>query len=62
VGRGIPRYAFTIVAEHTGGPRNLWLTGHLRFVDEVRRRLLVWGSVVGEEREKYIKTGEVVFK
>jgi ABC-type antimicrobial peptide transport system permease subunit len=62
VGRGIPRYAFSMVAEHTGGPRNLWLTGHLRFVDEVRRRLLVWGSVVGEEREKYIKMGEVVFK
>jgi len=47
------RWSITIDATRTSGVRSIWTTSHLRFVDDVRKRFLVWRSLSPEEREKY---------
>ncbi|MEM1509605.1 MAG: M28 family peptidase [Thermofilaceae archaeon] len=49
------RFRLILTSEHLSGPRQLWIANHLRFVDEVRKRLLVWRSLKEEDRKLYIE-------
>lgn len=57
----VARYNFALLAQHISGPRELWITNHVRFVDEVRKRMLLWRSLEEEKRKQFIEKAKVVF-
>jgi ABC-type antimicrobial peptide transport system permease subunit len=56
------RYVITLVANLVSGPRVLWVGSHLRVVDMVRKTMLVWKSLSSEEKNKFLKLGEEMFR
>lgn len=56
------RYGFTLVANLISGPRVLWVGGHLSVVDFVRKTMLIWRSLSDEERNRFLRIGEKMFK
>jgi ABC-type antimicrobial peptide transport system permease subunit len=56
------RYEVTLTANLISGPRVLWVGGHLKVVDMVRKTMLIWKSMRKDEKIKYIRLGKEVFK
>lgn len=55
--RRINRYVFRLYLKRLSGPRNMWIDSNYRFIDDVRKQLLLWGSLPASERKKYIALG-----
>ncbi|MEM2616682.1 MAG: FtsX-like permease family protein [Thermofilaceae archaeon] len=58
----VARFNFMLLAQHVSGPRELWIPSHVRFVDEVRKRFLLWRSLEEEKRKQFIKRAGVIFQ
>jgi hypothetical protein len=56
------RYEVTLTANLISGPRVLWVGGHLKVVDMVRKTMLIWKSMGKDEKIKYMRLGKEVFK
>lgn len=52
--RRINRYVFVLHLKRLTGPRNTWQSSNYLFVDDLRKQLLMWGSLPSQERQKYI--------
>ena len=52
--RRINRYVFVLHLKRLTGPRNTWQSSNYPFVDDLRKQLLMWGSLPTQERQKYI--------
>ncbi|MBO3809654.1 MAG: M28 family peptidase [Candidatus Brockarchaeota archaeon] len=56
------RYVVMLTANLISGPRVLWIGSHLRVVDMVRKTMLVWKSLNKEDRDRFLKLGEDMFR
>jgi len=50
----IKRYEAILHLKRLSGPRNVWETSNYRFVNDLRKQLLMWGSFSASEKTKYI--------
>jgi ABC-type antimicrobial peptide transport system permease subunit len=51
--RRVNRYAITVHLNRLSGPQNVWETSNYGFIDDLRKQLLMWGSLPDEEKQKY---------
>jgi len=58
----VARFNFILLASHVSGPRELWLANHLRFADEVRKRLLLWRTLEESIKANYLERAREVFQ
>lgn len=50
----VKRYDAVLHLERLSGPQSTWVTSNYRFVNELRRQLIMWGSFSASEKAKYI--------
>ncbi|MGQ9478673.1 MAG: M28 family peptidase [Thermoproteota archaeon] len=50
----INRYEVVLLLKRLSGPQNTWITSNYRFIDNLRKQLIMWGSFSASEKEKYI--------
>ncbi|MEM1554566.1 MAG: FtsX-like permease family protein [Thermoproteota archaeon] len=48
------RYEITLHLERLSGPENTWITSNYKFVDDLRKQLIVWGALSVKEKANYI--------
>ncbi|MGQ9691323.1 MAG: FtsX-like permease family protein, partial [Thermoproteota archaeon] len=56
------RYGVILTANLVSGPRTIWIGSHLKVVDIVRKTMLIWKSLSEEEKQRFLKLGEEMFK
>jgi len=49
------RWISQIVLERTGGSRENWVSLNSKYIDIVRKQILLWNSLTSKEKEKYVK-------
>lgn len=52
--RGANRYVFLAHLKRLSGADRPWIDGNYRFIDDLRKQLLMWSSLPGQERRRYI--------
>jgi hypothetical protein len=50
----IKRHEIIVHLELLSGPQSTWINSNYRFINELRRQLIMWGSFSAEEKAKYI--------
>jgi len=53
--RGVNRYVFLARIKRLSGPDRSWIDGNYKFVDDLRKQMLMWSSLPPEERKRYIR-------
>jgi hypothetical protein len=53
--RGANRYAFLARIRRLSGPDRPWVDGNYKFVDDLRKQMLMWTSLPPEDRRRYIR-------
>lgn len=53
--RSINRYVFLAYLKRLSGPRRTWVDSNYRFIDDLRKQLLMWSSLPTQERRKYLR-------
>ncbi|MCX8180006.1 MAG: hypothetical protein N3E41_01305, partial [Thermofilaceae archaeon] len=52
--RGGNRYVFVTHLKRLSGAERPWIDGNYKFIDDLRKQLLMWSSLPSEERKRYI--------
>jgi len=53
--RGANRYVFLARIKRLSGPDRPWVDGNYKFIDDLRKQMLMWTSLPPEDRRRYIK-------
>jgi hypothetical protein len=53
--RGANRYVFLARIRRLSGPDRPWVDGNYKFIDDLRKQMLMWTSLPPEDRRRYIK-------
>ncbi len=53
--RSINRYVFLAHLRRLSGPSRTWVDSNYRFIDDLRKQLLMWSSLPSQERKKYLR-------
>jgi hypothetical protein len=53
--RGANRYVFLARIKRLSGPDRPWVDGNYKFIDDLRKQMLMWTSLPSEDRRRYIK-------
>jgi ABC-type lipoprotein release transport system permease subunit len=53
--RGANRYVFLARIRRLSGPDRPWVDGNYKFVDDLRKQMLMWTSLPPEDRRRYIR-------
>jgi len=48
------RYTFVAKLHRTSGSERMWVDSNYRYIDDLRKQLLMWSSLTAESRKKYI--------
>ena len=56
------RVNFGMYSKLLSGKRYLWISSHKKFVDEVRKQMLLWKSLRSIDKKKHLERGEKIFK
>ncbi|MEM0460197.1 MAG: M28 family peptidase [Thermofilaceae archaeon] len=52
--RGANRHVFLVHLKRLSGPDRPWVDGNYRFIDDLRKQMLMWSSLPAQERRRYI--------
>ncbi|RLE80526.1 MAG: hypothetical protein DRJ51_05665 [Thermoprotei archaeon] len=52
---------FGVHTKLLSGKRYIWISSHRKFIDDIRKQMLLWKSIRDVDRKKYIETGMEMF-
>jgi hypothetical protein len=53
ISSGKDKYDFTLQLKLLQGDRDMWIRSNYRFIDAIRKQLLIWRTLASQERKRY---------